>query len=677
MKGHTMKQSIAKLLIAFIAVLSVAIITPAVADAASAPALSKTSRTILVGKQYDFNIKNKIAGSTYTWTTSNKAVARVNKVGVVTGVAKGTATITVKIKAPKKTYTLKAKVTIRKGAKEIQISNKVTALNVGQKYNLDRTLIPSTSNDKTTWTTSDASIASPDANGKFKALKEGTVTITATTISGAKDSVTIKVVDAEGTATNQSELDALVGSGASLVTLKTDAAAEFTIKAGDYSSQKLVVDAPNADVTNYGDFKSIEIKQIKSDTWTERGKNNTLIISDGDARIVIGAGSVASIKITAEGAKITLVNNGTVKELVLSKNTEIAISGTSDQLIPIIVDVAGVKITSSVPLALTANVKFDVTLTGNGEKSTITAKSEDAIPNITGNVTIDVTIGDKKVPVKGTPIVDSSLGGGGSSSGGGTTTSITFDTAINDISAISYTNSNGITTTINSTVLSVAKSLLTSDSAVVIWGTITNDSYTVGGQTISITGTSGTYSKVVSVSGGEFDGKSYTVAFSASSTGTAVTISANQKSVTLTKSPDDKSFTLSTSVTLQEAVDSPTTSDLLDVFETLTVTYKGTPYTIDIPELVTVQNYINLSGLKVLAWATLQTGDTKTIDGETINFTATADPATKIITFGAGGQFAGRSYTVTLTADSIVIKNAANVTATINKSTDSISVSLN
>ncbi len=675
MKGHTMKQSIAKLLIAFIAVLSVAIIAPAVADAASAPALSKTSRTILVGKQYDFNIKNKIAGSTYTWTTSNKSVARVNKVGVVTGVAKGTATITVKIKAPKKTYTLKAKVTIRKGAKEIQISNKVTALNVGQKYNLDRTLIPSTSNDKTTWTTSDASIASPDANGKFKALKEGTVKITATTISGAKDTVTIKVVDAEGTATNQSELDALVGSGASLVTLKTDAEAEFTIKAGDYSSQKLVVDAPNADVTNYGNFKSIEIKQIKSDTWTERGKNNTLIISDGDARIVIGAGSVASIKITAEGAKITLVNNGTVKELVLSKNTEIKISGTSTEPIPITVDVAGVKITSSVPLALTANVKFDVTLTGNGEKSTISAKSKDVIPNIYGNVTIDVTVGDEKVPVVGTPIDSGTSSGGGGSTGGGTVQGVVFDLAISSITGIRYINSDGVKTDI-SDIFDLVKPVLTSSSPVTVWGLIPNGTYDVGGQHIIVT-TSDSLTKVVSVSGGEFNGKAFTLGLSADGLSVTITSNATGKAVTISKSADEKTFSLYTTVTVQEGVDSPTASDLLNVLDKVEIQYLTKWYTIDIPELVTIQSYLDSDFMtgKLADWIALPVGAERGRDGNTFEVISSTG-ATKVITF-TGGDLTGKTYTVTLTANSVAITTSTGITATVSKTTNYITVTLN
>jgi hypothetical protein len=119
----------------------------------------------------------------------------VNKAGLVKGLKKGTATVTCKIVASGKTYTLKAKVSVLTPATKIVINNKVSTMKVGDTLDLNRTLTPKTSNDKTTWTSSDKSIANPDKYGKFTALKSGKVTITGTTLSGKKDSVTITVTD--------------------------------------------------------------------------------------------------------------------------------------------------------------------------------------------------------------------------------------------------------------------------------------------------------------------------------------------------------------------------------------------------------------------------------------------------------------------------------------------------
>jgi len=171
-------------------------------SAATAPTISKTSQYILVGKSYDFNIKNKVAKSTYKWSSSDVKIATVSKVGLVKGIAKGTAKITCKVTAAGKTYTLTTTAKILVAAKSIAISNGVGTMKVGDTLNLNRTLSPKSSNDKTTWTSSDKSIANPDKLGKFTALKGGEVTITATTVSGATDYVTITVADNDLTITS-------------------------------------------------------------------------------------------------------------------------------------------------------------------------------------------------------------------------------------------------------------------------------------------------------------------------------------------------------------------------------------------------------------------------------------------------------------------------------------------
>jgi len=245
-------------------VLAVPNTTISAAATPTIPKLTKTSADILEKASLDLNVKNKIKGSAYTWSTSNKKIATVDKKGIVKGVKKGTAVITCSVKAPARTYQLTCKVTIRKTATSVKINNKVTALNLGQAYDLNTTLKPSTSNDLITWTGSNKKIAVPDKNGRFTTLKTGTVKITAKALGGKSDSVTIKVVDKDGTVTTQEELMALLGSGVSLITIKTDAAIDFTIPHGTYKNTALVVDAPNAEVHNNGIFASVTIKNVKT-----------------------------------------------------------------------------------------------------------------------------------------------------------------------------------------------------------------------------------------------------------------------------------------------------------------------------------------------------------------------------------------------------------------------------
>lgn len=174
-----------------------ATVTPAfAAKAKKAPALNSTEQTICIGKTFDFNLLNEAKNVTVKWSSSNTKVATVDAAsGLVLGVARGNTNIhCVVTTADKTTYRLMAKVTVIKPAVKVEITNKITNLKVGKTYNLDAIMIPKSANDSVTWSTSDKTIANPASNGVFKALKAGKVTITATTISGRKDSVTIQIL---------------------------------------------------------------------------------------------------------------------------------------------------------------------------------------------------------------------------------------------------------------------------------------------------------------------------------------------------------------------------------------------------------------------------------------------------------------------------------------------------
>ena len=77
-------------------------------------AFGKESYGVKKGKTLDLAAKLKVTPkstkTTYTWTSSDKKVAKVNKKGVVTGVRKGSVTITVKAANGKKA---KVKVVVR------------------------------------------------------------------------------------------------------------------------------------------------------------------------------------------------------------------------------------------------------------------------------------------------------------------------------------------------------------------------------------------------------------------------------------------------------------------------------------------------------------------------------------------------------------------------------------
>ena len=170
------------------------------------------------GDDYQLEVLNKKAKSTYQWSSSNKSVATVTKKGLVTAVNKGTARIKCSIKYSSGTIkNLYCYVTVTIPAEKIEINNAndskgTHVMRVGETYNFNRTLTPSKSSDKTYWSL-DASDeeSNPNAvqivnssNGTVKALRGGKIVLVATAAkestakaakkSIVKDAIIIEVV---------------------------------------------------------------------------------------------------------------------------------------------------------------------------------------------------------------------------------------------------------------------------------------------------------------------------------------------------------------------------------------------------------------------------------------------------------------------------------------------------
>jgi len=554
------KSAVAKLVAVAIVAVAVALLPVAPVSAASAPSLSKSSRNILIGKTYDLNVKNQIKGSTYAWTTSNKAIATVNKNGLVKAVKAGKAVITCTVTAGDDTFTLTCNVTSVKGALTFSIKNKVTALNVGQVYDVNRAIKPSTSNDKTTWTSSDTSIAKPDKNGKFTALKAGTVTITGTTVSGKSDSMTVKVVDEAGTVTTQAELEALLGTGVQTITLKTTAKLDVTIPAGTYSGTKLIVNAPNSDVHNSGVFAAIDVVAIAENSWYEDAVGNLLTILADKSRVVVSEKAKVSIMVTAEGAKLVVENEGQISEFVVAAPADVEISGDSSKEVPVTVAVPGITVTSSVPLNVASKAKMDLVLLPGAEKSTVSADSEANVPDISGDVKLTVTIDDgtnkttkvvegQKIedtdtdtPVVGpvvtpNPTVTPSIKETVDLTNHTTTFELTR--SYKELSYIIVTY-NKVAYIVDGTTLDILEAYLDgSDLAKLIWKNTVDTTKTYNTQTVRVYGTKGSMTKTVSFIDGKLAGKSFDVTVGDGNTVVAVSKQSG-KTISFTKDGDYK-----------------------------------------------------------------------------------------------------------------------------------------
>lgn len=105
----------------------------------------------------------------------------------------------------------------------------------------------------------------------------------------------------------QADLEAVLKNpSVTSITLDTTAAASFNIPSGQYANVDLTVNAPNADVVNNAKFKSVTVKAISSQIWTEKAAGNSFCVEALKARFIVDTGaSVAGITIT--GASKTKV----------------------------------------------------------------------------------------------------------------------------------------------------------------------------------------------------------------------------------------------------------------------------------------------------------------------------------------------------------------------------------
>lgn len=116
-----------------------------------------------------------------TWTTDNEKVATV-KDGIVTAIAQGTATITVK--TADTGVTASCKITVKKHTESIKISSNSETVYVGKTLKLTAEVLPEdASNKNVIWTSSDNVVATVK-DGTVTALRSGAAIITAKTEEG-------------------------------------------------------------------------------------------------------------------------------------------------------------------------------------------------------------------------------------------------------------------------------------------------------------------------------------------------------------------------------------------------------------------------------------------------------------------------------------------------------------
>ena len=112
-----------------------------------------------------------------TWSSSDAAIATVDQNGTIKAIKEGTVTITAKAGGKEASCVVEvAKIPVS----SITLDKENLTLFIGDDYQLKATVLPRNAFDRSiTWSSSNPAIATVDQNGTIKAIKEGTVTITA------------------------------------------------------------------------------------------------------------------------------------------------------------------------------------------------------------------------------------------------------------------------------------------------------------------------------------------------------------------------------------------------------------------------------------------------------------------------------------------------------------------
>lgn len=366
--------------------------------AKSNPTLSVQNKRIAIGERSQIVVKNAKKGATYQWTSSNKKVMTVNKKGIVTGKKLGTATITCTIRKGKEQtkQTITMQVVPLKQMKETDIV-------VGEKATLRNKQYKKVTYQ---WSSDQPSIVAVNKKGVITAKQSGTATVRCTIVTKKKSFIeqyTIKV-NTKKIVVNQTQLNqALKNSKLSDIVIQTQKEENFTIPSGTYQNITLAVDAKNADINNYGRFSTIVIDDIKSDTWHEYAKGNTLQINAKNAHMIVeDTGSVEAVVLNQKDAKSVLEVHGELKKVEVAQVGEVQILGHTKTNIAVEMkgEAEGTKLTSALPVKVTTPVKVDITLEKGAEQSTLEVTKEVDITvknNTESNISIQAPTGNKNV----------------------------------------------------------------------------------------------------------------------------------------------------------------------------------------------------------------------------------------------------------------------------------------
>ena len=249
----------------------------------------------------------------------------------------------------------------------VTLNKTSTSIQVGGTETLTATVSPKdAANKKVTWKSSNAAIASVDANGKFTGVKAGEATITVTTEDGGKTAtckvtVSDKEIKVTGVKLNKSETNLLVSGNETL------------------TATVLPEDATNQNVT---------WKSDKPEIATVDANGKVMAVKVGEATITVtteDGGKTATCKVTVSETSVAVTG------VTLNKTETSIFVGGSETLTATVApaDATNQKVTWKSSDAAVASVDANGKVTGvKAGEATITVTTEDGGKTATCKVTV-------------------------------------------------------------------------------------------------------------------------------------------------------------------------------------------------------------------------------------------------------------------------------------------------
>jgi len=359
--------------------------SPTIVSSPISGTITATSLSVCTGNTVALTSNGTAGGS---WVSSNSSVATVSSSGIVTGVSPGNVTVTYSVNATapctgSSSSTLDLSVT---PAPDAGVLSGNSNLCVGNS-----TTITSNGNTGGTWTSSNSSVATVDANGNVTAVSNGTAVITYSVTSATCNSSDIATYNinvssnADAGTLSSSSANVCVGNTATISTTGT--------AGGTWTSSNTsiaTIDA-NGIVTGVSPGTITITYSLTSSSCSSGNNTATLsidVIASPDAGTINGSASVC------QGSTTTLTSTGNTSGTWTSSNLGIAtidangvVTGISPGTVTITYSVSSTSCgTSDVATLL-------ITITAGSNAGTLSSTSINVCVGITATVSTTGTSG--------------------------------------------------------------------------------------------------------------------------------------------------------------------------------------------------------------------------------------------------------------------------------------------